>query len=183
MTVEAFLAWGRDGRWELVDGEPRAMAPPGPTHGIIQANVGYTLTRHLRDEGSTCLVVTQAAGVPRVRARSNMRVADVAVTCSPADAGQIALPDPVLIVEILSPTHERKTWENVWTYVSIPSVRDVLVLHSTSIAAELLRRTADGSWPEDPLALDRDALLRLESIGLICPLAESYTGTHLARAA
>ena len=38
MTVDEFIAWVGDGRWQLVDGEPRAMAPASATHGIIQAN-------------------------------------------------------------------------------------------------------------------------------------------------
>ena len=37
MTVDEFIGWAGDGRWELVDGEPRAMAPASATHGIIQA--------------------------------------------------------------------------------------------------------------------------------------------------
>jgi hypothetical protein len=58
----------------------------------------------------------------------------------------------------------------------------VVVLRSTSIGAELLRRQADGAWPREPQPLDRGATLDLESIGLACPLAEFYTGTYLARA-
>jgi Uma2 family endonuclease len=180
MTVDEFVAWAGDDRWELVDGEPRAMAPASATHGIIQTNVGYTLTRHLRAANSPCRAVTEPAVVPRVRSRSNMRVPDLAVTCSPVEFGQIALPDPVLIVEILSPTNESETWENVWTYVSVPSVREVLILRSTSIAADLLRRRADGTWPEEPMRIDGDGALHLESIDLTCPLTELYIGTHLS---
>ena len=38
MSVAEFLAWAavRDGRWQLVDGAPQAMAPPSSTHGAIQ---------------------------------------------------------------------------------------------------------------------------------------------------
>ena len=183
MTVEEFIAWAGDGRWQLVDGEPRAMSPASATHGIIQTNVGYTLTRHLRATGSPCRVVTEPAIVPRVRARSNMRVPDLAVTCADVGAGLIALPDPVLIVEILSPTNESDTWENVWTYVSIPSVREVLVLRSSSVAADLLRRNSDGTWPSEPIQISRDGTLHLETMALTCPLAELYIGTYLARGA
>ena len=112
-----------------------------------------------------------------------MRVPDVAVTCSDVDAGQIALPEPLLIVEILSPTNEADTWENVWTYVTIPSVQEVLVLRSASIAADLLRRRADGTWPDEPTQIGGDDTLHLDSIGLICPLTELYIGTYLARRA
>jgi Uma2 family endonuclease len=112
-----------------------------------------------------------------------MRVPDLAVTCSPVEAGQIALPDPLLIVEILSPSNEADTWENVWTYVSIPSVQEVLVLRSASIAADLLHRRADGTWPEEPLQIGSDDTLHLDCIGLTVPLAEVYRRTYLARGA
>jgi Uma2 family endonuclease len=183
MTVDEFITWAGDDRWELVDGEPRAMAPASATHGIIQTNVGYTLTRHFRGSGNQCRAVTEPAIVPRVRSRSNVRVPDVAVTCADVDAGQVALPAPLLVVEILSPSNEAATWENVWTYVSIPSVQEVLVLRSASIAADLLGRRTDGTWPEEPIQIGRDDMLHLESIGLACPLAELYIGTYLTRSA
>ena len=55
--------------------------------------------------------------------------------------------------------------------MSIPSVQEILVLRSASIAAELLCRRTDGTWPEEPIQIGRDATLRLECIGLTCPLA------------
>ena len=183
MTVDEFIAWVGDGRWQLVDGEPRAMAPANATHGIIQARLAFLVTRHLETQAGSCVVVTEPAIQPRVRARSNMRVPDLAVTCSPVEAGQIALPDPLLVVEILSPTNESDTWENVWTYVSIPSVQEVLVLRSASIAADLLRRRTDGTWPDEPIQIGRGEMLHLECIGLTCPLADLYTGTYLGRSA
>jgi Uma2 family endonuclease len=183
MTVDEFIAWVGDGRWQLVDGEPRAMAPASATHGIIQARLAFLVTRHLETQTGSCVVVTEPAIQPRVRARSNMRVPDLAVTCSPVEAGQIALPDPLLVIEILSPTNESDTWENVWTYVSIPSVQEVLVLRSASIAADLLRRRTDGTWPDEPIQIGRGEILHLECIGLTCPLADLYTGTYLGRSA
>ena len=183
MTVDEFIAWAGDDRWELVDGEPRAMAPASATHGIIQARLAFLLNQHLYARGMPCVAATEPAIVPRVRSRSNMRVPDLAITCADVDAGQIALPEPLLVVEILSPTNESDTWENVWTYVSIPSVQEVLVLRSATIAAELLRRRADGTWPEEPIQIGRDATLQLECIGLSCPLADLYIGSYLARSA
>ena len=58
--------------------------------------------------------------------------------------------DPVLLVEILSPSNRAETWTNVWAYTTIPSVREILVLHSLRIRAELLRR--------DDTAIGRSAL-------------------------
>ncbi|HEX4171510.1 MAG TPA: Uma2 family endonuclease, partial [Acetobacteraceae bacterium] len=181
MTVDEFVAWAPNDRWELINGRPRAMAPASATHGIIQARFASVLTRHLDARGMPCVAVTEPAILPRVRSRSNMRVPDLAVTCSPVEPGQIALPDPVLVIEILSPTNESETWENVWTYVSIPSVQEVLVLRSAVIAADLLRRRPDSTWPEEPVQLGPSDALHLQCIGLTVPLAELYIGTYLAR--
>lgn len=181
LTVDEFIARAPGDRWELIDGEPRAMAPASATHGIIQARLASVLTRHLDARGAGCVAMTEPAIVPRVRSRSNMRVPDLAVTCSPVEPGQIALTDPILIVEILSPTNEAEIWENVWTYVSIPSVQEVLVLRSATIAADLLRRAADGTWPAEPIQLGANDALHLRCIGLSIPLTEPYLGTYLVR--
>jgi Uma2 family endonuclease len=183
ITVDEFIAWVGDGRWQLIDGEPRAMAPAHATHGIVQATLAFLLNQHLYTRGSPCVVVTEPAIQPRVRSRSNMRVPDLAVTCSPVQAGQIALPDPLLIVEILSPSNEADTWENVWTYATIPSVQEILVLRSASITADLLRRRADSTWPEEPMQIGRDDALHLACIGLTIPLPALYARTYLERSA
>jgi Uma2 family endonuclease len=69
-----------------------------------------------------------------------MRVPDLAVSCEVPDLGQRALTEPTLVVEILSPGNEAETRENVWAYTTIPTVREILLIRSTRIAAELLRR-------------------------------------------
>jgi Uma2 family endonuclease len=88
--------------------------------------------------------------------------------------------DPVLLVEILSPSNQAETWINVWAYTTIPSVQEILVLHSTAIRAEMLRRDANGNWPERPELME-DGMLELHSIGLQLPLAAAYAGTRFDR--
>jgi Uma2 family endonuclease len=182
MSVTDFLEWPGDGvgkRFQLVDGEPRAMAPASATHGIIQLTLGYLIKRRLIETGSACRAVAEPAVVPRIRAHANLRVPDLGVTCTRVAAGQIELPDPVLLIEILSPGNDAETRKNVWAYGSIPSVQEILIVHSTRIAAELLRRRADLSWPEDPDIIATDGTLRLESIDFTCLLAAVYADTHL----
>jgi hypothetical protein len=58
-----------------------------------------------------------------------------------------------------------------------------LLIRSARIAAELLRRQDDATWPANPEDLGADAVLRLDSIGFSCPLAELFEGTHLSRTA
>jgi Uma2 family endonuclease len=89
------------------------------------------------------------------------------------------VPDPVLLVEILSPGNEADTRENVWAYASIPSVREILIVHSTGVAAELLRKQSDASWPKEPEEVGPGDTLRLESIDLTCSLIDLYAHTHL----
>lgn len=182
MSVPEFLDWAdlTDGRWELVDGEPRAVTPPLRTHGTLVIELGRLLTNAFVAQGSACVAVADAGVIPRMLAAHNMRVADLVVTCSPYQAEERAISDPVLIVEVLSPSNGAETWSNVWTYTSIPSVREILLLHGDAIRAELLRRGPDGAWPERPDTVG-EGELSLASVGFRCDLAAIYRGTRLAR--
>jgi len=183
MTVDEFHAWeplehpGR--RWQLVDGTPVCMAPASDDHGRIQAQAAYLLTAHLQERRPGCAVVSAPGVVPRVRAVTNDRVPDLGVTCSPPIGGK-HITDPVLLVEILSPSNEAVTRSNVWAYTTIPSVAEILLLASVKIEAELLRRFPDGSWPEQPAVLAADDEIRLASIGFSAPLRSFYRTTSLA---
>lgn len=184
MTAEEFLAWPGDGsgrKFELVDGVPRAMSPASTTHGTIQAQLAFLLVQHMLRSNSQCRVVNEPAVQTRLRAQTNRRVPDIGVTCTPDERGQVEIPDPILLIEILSPGNKIDTWNNIWTYAPIPSLSEILIIHSTRIFAELLRRASDGSWPADPTAIPDDGTLTLESIGFACPLSEVYAGTYLRR--
>ncbi|MGH7072164.1 MAG: Uma2 family endonuclease [Acetobacteraceae bacterium] len=182
MSVAEFLAWNPPGgqMWQLVDGEPQAMAPANRTHGAIQNELGSLLRNHLAERGSACTAVTTPGVIPHVQSDTNMRVPDLAVTCSVYDTEETALRDPVLLVEILSPSNQAETWANVWAYTTIPSVHEILVVDTITIAAELLRRNSDGTWPKQPIRIV-DADLKLESIGFHVSLAALYRTTRLAR--
>ena len=184
LTVDAFLRWEAPmGQlWQLVDGVPHAMAPPSPTHALIQGEVAGLLRNHLTLRKEACFVMVAPGVVPRVQSDINMRIPDLAVTCSPALPGDNAIRDPVLVIEILSPSNRAETWTNVWSYTTIPSVREILVLHSTSIGGDLLCRGPDGTWPERPQAIGQDDLT-LDSIGYTGPLAAFYRTTWLSETA
>ena len=180
MSVDEFLAWEPgDGRaWQLVDGEPQAMSPASVPHGILQTTLGALLFNHFNAQGSPCVAVTAPGVTPHVQASHNMRVPDLAVTCSPADLEGTGMAAPVLIIEILSPNNQKETWANVWTYTTIPSVREILVLNSFRISAEVLRRNPDGGWPQEALSVVSGDLL-LDSVGFRVPLADIYRNTRL----
>jgi hypothetical protein len=59
-------------------------------------------------------------------------------------------------------------------------VREILVLRTDRIGAELLRRSADGAWPERTTVIAESDLV-LDSIDFRVPLAELYARTRLGR--
>jgi Uma2 family endonuclease len=181
MTVEAFLDWEAptSGLWQLVDGVPPAMAPPSPTHGVIQARIGQLIGAFLDSQSSPCRSVATPGVVPASRSDINMLIPDLAVTCSPIRQEDKALRYPVLVIEILSPGNQAETWINVWACTTIPSVREIVVFRTTPIGALILRRNAEGSWPDQPAEVDRDEVA-LENIGLCLPIEAVYRTTWLA---
>ena len=180
MSVDEFMAWEPgDGRtWQLVDGVPEAMAPTNRTHGALQARLASLLDAHFERNGSPCSVIIAPGVVPRVRAGHNVRIPDLAVTRSPYTDEQPLLLNAVLLVEVLSPSNQRETWSNVWTYTTIPSVREILVLHSAKVQADLLRRREDGTWPERPEAVT-EGDLALDCFRFRAPSTALYRTTRL----
>jgi Uma2 family endonuclease len=178
LTVDEFQDWEpppgmEDWRWELVDGEPVEMSPPGLNHGAIQNQVGMLLGMHLRSHRPTCRVITTPGVIPRLRPRFNERIPDLGVSCGAFSDGR-SLPAPILLVEILSSSNETKTRANAWAYATIPSVQEVLILASTAVRAEILRQ-----GEETPEIVVGTEPLRLTSIGYAGPLADFYATTDL----
>jgi Uma2 family endonuclease len=180
MTVPEFLAWAdqQPGHWQLRDGEPELMAPAADRHGRIQAELGALISNVLRPMGNRCCVVIAPGVIPRLRSDRNMLVPDIAVTCSPSSDAR-AVPDPIVLIEILSPSNEMQTRANVWAYSTIPTVTEIVLLTSLQVSAEVMRRLPDGSWPEMPEFIGRDGRLVIERIGFECPLLDVYATTDL----
>src|SRR5689334_18595388 len=184
MTVEEFLHWDSDDvtgrRWQLVDGEPVLMAPAADMHARIQAELARLLGNHLLAAGSGCSVVVAPGIVPRVQSNENFRVPDLGVTCAPPTGG-VMVPEPVMLIEILSPGNEAQTRSNIWTYATIPSVQEILAVRSTRMEAELLRRGSDGTWPASPTIIRPSQHLELASIGFTVPITDIYRTAGLSQ--
>lgn len=185
-TVEEFVVWPGDGRakhYELVDGTVRAMAPPSTTHATIQSNLTIIIGNHLRAAKMPCRILSTPGVIPRLNADENFRVPDLSVTCAPDTAETLAIPDPLLLVEILSPSNAGATSGNIWAYSTIPTLREMLVVRSTRVGVRVLRRLPDGSWPQASPSLGLADPFELECIGLTAPVADIYADTHLVPAA
>ena len=183
MTVAEFLEWDSgdvSGRlWQLVDGSPVAMAPASQTHGAIQSEIAYRITDHFRKTGSKCRVITAPGVIPRRRSSTNYRIPDLGVTCAPPNRDH-AMTEPLVLIEILSPSNVAETRLNLGSYQTVPSVAEILLVSSFTVSAELLRKGSDGAWPDQPEALAADDVLELRSIGFSVTLRDLYQATVLA---
>jgi Uma2 family endonuclease len=167
-------------QFELVDGELRAQDAPSDAHGTILTNVARLLGNHLHVDGSSCRAVTGGGLRPHLRADWNYRIPDVVVTCARNEEGMREVPNPVLVIELLSPTNRKETWDNVRNYVTLPSVVEIIMIETTRVEAMVLRRDAAGAWPANPTTIVRPEPVSLASIDLDLAMSDLYWGTHLA---
>lgn len=129
MTVDAFLAWadGRDGRYELVDGEVVAMSPERVRHAETKAAAFDALRAAIRKNMLPCRALIDGVAV-RIDAHTSY-VPDALVYCGkPADldATEVA---PVIVVEVVSPSSRSvDTNRKLTGYFRVPSVMHYLVL-------------------------------------------------------
>src|SRR5690349_20488996 len=100
------------------------------------------------------------------------------MTCSPP-IGAHLMENPLVLIEILSPTNVSKTRANLRAYRTITSVQEIVVIHSGTIAAEVSRRAPDGAWQLQPDVQGADGELRLDSIGFAAPLRDVYRTSGL----
>jgi Uma2 family endonuclease len=178
MTLAEFLRWedGTDTRYELLAGFPVAMAPPAVAHGMLALRLGGRIDAALRTR-PPCFGQSQA-GIVRPDRNDTYYIADLAVSCTTPERGEQLLQNPVLIVEILSPgtaMYDRQT--KVADYRRIPSVEEILLIDSTSIFAEVLRREGD-RWITE-IVRGPQATLSLASIGLAAAMSELYEGIDM----
>jgi Uma2 family endonuclease len=186
MTVEEFLRWPGDGtgrRRELVDGVVRMQDAASDAHGTIQLRLGAIISNHLDATRPHCRAVVNPGVSPRLNTDWNYREPDLGVTCAQNKSDVHIMPEPILLVEVLSPSNADKTWSNIPLYATLPSVCEILIVNSTEILVQLLRRQDDGNWPQRPAHFGPGQSVRLEAIDLDIPLRDIYRNTYLADAA
>jgi Uma2 family endonuclease len=183
MTADEFFDMPDDGtgnKYELVDGALVAMAPTHATHGRLQGKLAYLIYAHLDVTGSKCWMATEIGVKPELKGKTNVRVPDLGVSCRPQMPGEKPMPEPNLLVEILSPSTARADQAKVWLYATMPSVREILIVHTTKVRLELYARLADGSWPnEAQLAMQGDSV-DISCIGMQLHVDKLYQDIVLA---
>ena len=170
MTVAEFLTWddGTDTRYELIDGRPVAMAPVAPSHSVVVANVSHEIKSRLQ----TPRYVGSEAGVECPDRDDTFYEADVVISCTPVAPGMAAIPDPVVVIEVLSPsTIEHDRGRKAYDYRRIPSVQEIVLVASEQRHIDAWRRRG-AKWEVEDLI--GDAALELETVRVIVPFAAIY---------
>jgi Uma2 family endonuclease len=130
MTVDEFLGWSeeREGRWELIDGRPVAMAPERAAHLLSKAQAWAVFQRAIERAGLPCTAFPDGATV-RVSSRTAFEP-DALVTCgAPVPPDAVEIPNPVVVVEVLSEsTATRDHGVKLVGYFSLPSLAHYLIL-------------------------------------------------------
>jgi Uma2 family endonuclease len=194
MTLEEFYKWNGepDTSYELIDGVPVAMYSPSVEliDGVPVAmtspkwphrRIVVNLTRHIAialDRRHPCAAEVEA-GILSPTRRDTYYQADLAVSCTSPREDQVEMTDPILIVEVLSPSTERHDRQpKLVDYRRITSVQEILLVDSTRRYCELHRRLEGDRWLTE-LAVDPDAVLRLESIDCDLRLSDIYANVEL----
>lgn len=177
----AFLDWEerQAERYELVGGVVRMMVGGTIGHNDITDNIQSGLRSRLR--GSPC----RARSVQtRVRAPGGeIMYPDVLVSCTPRRPDETVIDDPVLVVEVLSPsTAHHDQAEKRWAYQTIESLRQLVFVAPNEAKAELVTRQEDGTWLVSFIT-GSEGEVALTCLGLTLPMAEIYADIDLARVA
>jgi Uma2 family endonuclease len=182
MTIEEFLAWEGEPnvRYQLRDGYPVAMASPSDAHGILTANI-ITAIGSSPKRRPECRPRVQTA-IASVSNPRSMHEADIVVACTPSEPGRRLLPDPVVIIEVLSPSTAEDDFQvKLPDYRLIPSVREIVLIDSRRRLCQVHRRPEQGDWWPAQILGGEDAVLRLDSIGVEMTLAALYDGVPIER--
>lgn len=166
-TVDEFQAWHEEQpeRWEFIAGRPWMMAPGSMRHSILKRNLFRALDRASGLE--SCEVLVDG---PQILTDEISAIPDVVVTCSPLDLTTPVIPEPVIIVEVMSPSTERDDTERKWWsyrriqslkhYVIVAQERRELLIHSRAGDLWHERFVSEGvvDLGEPPVRLDIDRI-------------------------
>jgi Uma2 family endonuclease len=158
-TLEAFRVWHerQPEVWEFIDGVPKLIAPGSKAHTLIKSNVHAALAQVL--SGTSCRALVDGA---IVEVHGSSLIPDIVVTCASLDFSTPRVDEPLIIVEILSPSNQNDDMgRKLSLYLEIPSLRHYLVIHQDrrQIVHHQRRDDLGGVFltniaPPDPLPLE-----------------------------
>lgn len=136
MTSDEFIAWAMEQpetcHYELVDGEVLTMAPERAAHARTKAHIWRRMTEAIEAKALPCEAYPDGMSV--VVDDQTVFEPDALVRCgAPLPPTAIKLNDPLIIVEVLSPsTSARDVGAKLEGYFRLPSLRHYLIVRTES---------------------------------------------------
>ena len=132
------------------------MAPVAPSHSVIVVESRHELKSRLK---APCYAGSEA-GIERPDRDDTFYEADVVVSCTPLAPGMATIPEPVVVVEVLSPsTLEHDRGRKAYDYRRIESVREIVLVSSEQRHVVIWRRRG-AKWEVEDLIGDAGARAR-----------------------
>lgn len=160
---------------EYLDGAVVAMAGGTIAHGELSGLVFATLFQRL--QGRSCRVYNSDVRV-HVEATGLTTYPDVTVVCGPRRTAAVddqALTNPVLLVEVLSPsTAAYDRGEKFEHYQRIESLREYVLVSPDRPRVERYCRIGDGTWSY--VAAGSGDRVRLDSLDIELDVGALYAG-------
>ena len=160
------------GRFERVAGEVVAMAPERVAHNRVKQRVWRALDAAVRAAGVPCEALGD--GITVEVGEDHDYEPGAVVNCGdPLDGDAVAAPNPVVVVEVLSPSsRSTDTGAKLADYFRVPSVRHYLILRTRQRQVIHHRRSGDGEGIETRVLTD--GVLRLDPPGIAVAVSEFY---------
>ena len=174
MLVEEFLAWEREQpeRYEYAGGVATMMTGGSLDHSTIASNLWTALRDRLR--GGACRAFR---GDTKVIANNSIRYPDLSVTCTPVRGSEDTVLQPVLVIEVISPSTEREDRGlKKFDYFSTASIQQYAIIEQDERRIDLYTRSGD-RWTDE--IVEGDTVLNLSSIGVEISLDAIYEDTEL----
>jgi Uma2 family endonuclease len=175
VSRDAYRRWAETqprGRFERIDGRIVAMAPERASHADRKALVWLALRRAVVDMGLPCHVYPDGMTV-EVEEGGDYEP-DAVLHCGPPLPGDaITVPDPLVVVEILSPsTQAEDLTRKLVGYFKVPSIRHYLILFADRPQAIHHRRRDDDDGLDTRVLTAGD--IRLDPPGITITIEEIY---------
>lgn len=172
---EEFRRWCESqpaGRYERVDGRIVAMAPERGAHLRVKGAVFKALDRAIAKAGVACQALPDGA---TIETGDSDYEPDAVVNCGTAMADDaIAVPNPVVVVEVLSPgTASTDTGGKLADYFRVASIVHYLIIHPTRRMVTHHRR--DGAGIATLVVVNGP--ISLDPPGLVITIEEIYPGS------
>lgn len=149
MTEEEYLAFenASETKHELIDGYIYDMAGGSENHSLISANIVTSLNIQLRKK--PCKVHGSDLRV-KAKGKASFFYPDITVVCGESKFTDSSIPsllNPILVIEVLSPSTEKMDRGiKATTYRDMPSVKAYVFVNQSIAHLEVHMRMPNGHW-------------------------------------